>query len=95
LGIDGSHHFFHLSVIVARSPHAVPRGGRAVRPTGAVTAVRASTLMAALGRPARPLPRRIKRVKDMPRDGAVLDAVGSGGGIRETEKREPRAIRRS
>jgi len=51
--------------------------------------------MAALGRPARPLPRRIKRVKDMPRDGAVLDVVGSGGGIRETEKREPRAIRRS
>jgi hypothetical protein len=44
LGIDGFHPFFHLRAIVARSPHAVPRGGRTVRPAGAVTAVSSRVL---------------------------------------------------
>jgi hypothetical protein len=40
LGIDRTIPFIHLRTVVARSPHAVSRWCRAVRPAGMVTAVR-------------------------------------------------------
>jgi len=45
----------HLGGLVARSPHAVSRLGRAVRPTGAVTAVRTRPFWPRWINPARPL----------------------------------------